>query len=63
MPVRDWGLLEAALARPKATAFGQDTYPDVHSKPPGKPDEIRQICRNTRGRPDELCEACRSAVA
>jgi death on curing protein len=32
MPVRDWGLLEAALARPKATAFGQDAYPDLHSK-------------------------------
>jgi death on curing protein len=32
MPVRDWGLLEAALARPRATAFGQDAYPDVHSK-------------------------------
>lgn len=32
MPVRDWGLLEAALARPKATAFGQEAYPDLHSK-------------------------------
>lgn len=32
MTVRDWGLLEAALARPKATAFGQDAYPDLHSK-------------------------------
>ena len=32
MPVRDRGLLEAALARPRATAFGQDAYPDLHSK-------------------------------
>jgi death-on-curing protein len=25
--VRDYGLLEAALARPQATAFGKDAYP------------------------------------
>jgi len=30
--VRDYGLLEAALARPRATAFGQDAYPTVNSK-------------------------------
>ena len=24
--VRDWGLLESALARPKATIFGEDAY-------------------------------------
>lgn len=30
--VRDYGLLEAALARPMATAFGQDVYPTMHSK-------------------------------
>jgi death-on-curing protein len=27
--VRDYGLLEAALARPRATAFGKDAYPDL----------------------------------
>ena len=27
--VRDYGLLEAALARPQATAFGKDAYPDL----------------------------------
>jgi death-on-curing protein len=32
MRVRDWGLIEAALARPKVTVFGQDAYPDLHSK-------------------------------
>jgi death-on-curing protein len=31
-PVRDLGLLEAAAARPKATAFGEDAYPDLWSK-------------------------------
>ena len=27
--VRDYGLLEAALARPRATVFGQDAYPTL----------------------------------
>ena len=26
VPVRDHGLLESALARPRATAFGDDAY-------------------------------------
>jgi death on curing protein len=30
--VRDYGLLEAALARPRATAFGKDAYPDFDAK-------------------------------
>jgi len=30
--VRDHGLLESALARPQATAFGADAYPDIHHK-------------------------------
>jgi death on curing protein len=30
--VRDYGLLEAALARPQATAFGKDAYPDLDAK-------------------------------
>jgi death on curing protein len=28
--VRDIGLLESALARPRATAFGEDAYPSTH---------------------------------
>ena len=31
-PVRDLGLLEAAVARPRATAFGADAYPDLDTK-------------------------------
>jgi len=31
-PVRDIGLLEAAVARPQATVFGADAYPDLHTK-------------------------------
>src|SRR5256885_402430 len=30
--VRDWGLLESALARPKASVFGEDAYPGLTGK-------------------------------
>ncbi|MGW8886782.1 type II toxin-antitoxin system death-on-curing family toxin [Streptomyces sp. NPDC055749] len=30
--VRDYGLLDSALARPQASVFGQDAYPDVWQK-------------------------------
>ncbi len=32
LDVRDVGLLEAAAARPRATAFGKDAYLSVHDK-------------------------------
>jgi len=31
-PVRDLGLLDAAIARPKSSAFGEDAYPTVKLK-------------------------------
>lgn len=31
-PIRDIGLLGAAAARPQASAFGEDAYPDVWAK-------------------------------
>lgn len=31
-PVRDVGLLESALARPRASAFGEDAYPTIELK-------------------------------
>jgi death-on-curing protein len=30
--VRDYGLLEAAVARPQATVYGKDAYPDLDGK-------------------------------
>ncbi|MGI8946990.1 MAG: type II toxin-antitoxin system death-on-curing family toxin [Ornithinimicrobium sp.] len=30
--IKDTGLLETALARPQASAFGADAYPDLHTK-------------------------------
>lgn len=32
VPVRDHGLLESALARPQATAFGRDAYEELEQK-------------------------------
>jgi death-on-curing protein len=32
LPLRDVGLLGAAAARPQASAFGEDAYPDVWTK-------------------------------
>jgi death on curing protein len=29
---RDYGLLESALSRPRASVFGQDAYPDLNLK-------------------------------
>ncbi|MBX8691179.1 MULTISPECIES: type II toxin-antitoxin system death-on-curing family toxin [Mycobacteriaceae] len=30
--VEDYGLLESALARPRASVFGEDAYPELHLK-------------------------------
>ncbi|HEY0639246.1 MAG TPA: Fic family protein [Pseudonocardiaceae bacterium] len=30
--VRDWGLLDAAANRPRATVFGEEAYPELHEK-------------------------------
>jgi len=32
MAVRDYGLLDSAAARPRATVFGDDAYPTIHQK-------------------------------
>jgi death-on-curing protein len=32
LEVRDWGLVESALARPQATVFGEEAYPTVWEK-------------------------------
>jgi hypothetical protein len=31
-PIRDAGLVDSAAHRPRTTAFGQDAYPDLHTK-------------------------------
>jgi death-on-curing protein len=44
--LRDYGLLEAALARPRATAFGKDAYPDLDAGQLEDADAIAAILRN-----------------
>jgi death-on-curing protein len=41
--VRDWGLLESALARPQASAFGTDAYSDIEEKAAGL---LHSLARN-----------------
>ena len=41
--LRDVGLLEAAVARPRASAFGADASPDLHSKTAAL---LLSICQN-----------------
>jgi len=41
--VRDHGLLESALARPRASAFGHDAYPSIHEKAAGL---LHSLARN-----------------
>jgi len=41
--LRDAGLLESAAARPHTTIFGEDAYPDVHSKAAAL---LLSICKN-----------------
>lgn len=31
-PVRDVGLLDTAVVRPRSSAFGEDAYPNIHLK-------------------------------
>jgi death-on-curing protein len=41
--IRDAGLLEAAVARPRTSVFGEDAYPDLHSKSAAL---LLSICKN-----------------
>jgi death-on-curing protein len=41
--VRDYGLLESAVARPRTTVRGADAYPDIHTKAAAL---LHSLCRN-----------------
>ncbi|MDO8731713.1 MAG: type II toxin-antitoxin system death-on-curing family toxin [Actinomycetota bacterium] len=41
--IRDAGLLESALARPQTVLFGDDAYPDIHTKAAAL---LHSICAN-----------------
>lgn len=42
-PVRDHGLLESAVARPRTTVFGEDAYPTVFDKAAAL---LHSLCKN-----------------
>ena len=41
--VRDYGLLESAVARPKTTVVGAEAYPGIHTKAAAL---LHSLCRN-----------------
>ncbi|KXW59659.1 hypothetical protein MPHL43070_26030, partial [Mycolicibacterium phlei DSM 43070] len=41
--LRDYGLLDAAVTRPQASAFGQDAYPTIHEKAAETPWKSRRL--------------------
>ena len=41
--IRDFGLLESAIARPATTVFGQDAYPSIPTKAAAM---LHALCRN-----------------
>jgi death on curing protein len=41
--VRDYGLLESAVARPRTTVTGAEAYPDIHTKAAAL---LHSLCRN-----------------
>ena len=41
--VRDYGLLESAVARPRTTVLGAEAYPDIHTKAAAL---LHSLCRN-----------------
>ncbi|WP_099042662.1 type II toxin-antitoxin system death-on-curing family toxin [Mycobacterium neglectum] len=41
--VRDYGLLESAVARPRTTVVGVEAYPDIHTKAAAL---LHSLCRN-----------------
>ena len=61
--VRDYGLLESALARPRASVFGADAYPDLHLKATAL---LHSLARNhalVDGNKRSAWTACRTFLA
>jgi death-on-curing protein len=59
----DYGLLESALARPRASVFGRDAYPDLHLKAAAL---LQSLARNDAlvdGNKQLAWTACRTFLA
>jgi death-on-curing protein len=61
--VRDYGLLESALARPRASVFGQDAYPDLHLKAAALMDSLARNHALVDGNKRLAWTACRTFLA
>ena len=61
--VRDYGLLESALARPRASVFGGDAYPDLHLKAAALLDSLARNHALVDGNKRLAWTACRTFLA
>jgi death on curing protein len=61
--VGDYGLLESALARPRASVFGQDAYPDLHLKAAALLHSVARIQALVDGNKRLAWTACRTFLA
>lgn len=61
--IRDFGLLESALSRPRATVFGEDAYPDVFLKAAALMQSIARNHALVDGNKRLAWAACRTFLA
>lgn len=61
--VRDYGLLESALARPRASVFGEDAYPDPHLKAAALMQSLARTNALADGNERLAWTACRTFLA
>ena len=61
--VGDYGLLESALARPRASVFGQDAYSDVHLKAAALLHSLARTHARVDGNTRLAWTACRTFLA
>lgn len=61
--VADYGLLESALARPRASVFGEDAYPDLHLKAAALLHSLLRIPALADGNKRLAWTACRTFLA
>lgn len=61
--IRDFGLLESALSRPRATVFGEDAYPDLFLKAAALMQSIARNHALVDGNKRLAWAACRTFLA
>ncbi len=61
--VADYGLLESALARPRASVFGEDAYPDLHLKAAALMHSLARNHALVEGNEPLAWTACRTFLA